>query len=139
MRAGFGVRASAKLGNAQPVSIALTVRLSEPWELSVQRSRKDSDCPNRKGHGSAGLSRSHKHCSIEPAARSWEPDGGCLGTQFLDYTKSWSPVAYLGLFVLHWVFFGVVALLKKLKEWALPHTAHAAQVLPADGKAGKIE
>ncbi|KAK9812674.1 hypothetical protein WJX72_001650 [[Myrmecia] bisecta] len=34
---------------------------------------------------------------------------------FLDAMQSWSPFAYLGLFLTHWLFFGMVILLYKLK------------------------
>lgn len=39
---------------------------------------------------------------------------------FLDYTKPWAPVAYIGLFAVHWLFFGVVIALKALKAQYLP-------------------
>lgn len=36
---------------------------------------------------------------------------------FLDATKPWAPIAYFGLFLVHWVFFGLVILLLRLKYW----------------------
>lgn len=34
---------------------------------------------------------------------------------FLNYTQPWAPLAYVGLFVVHWAFFGVVIALNQLK------------------------
>lgn len=46
---------------------------------------------------------------------------------FLDFTKPWAPVAYIGLFAVHWLFFGVVLALRGLKARHLPEAAHAAR------------
>lgn len=34
---------------------------------------------------------------------------------FLDTSKPWAPLAYLGLYVVHWMAFGIVALLYRVK------------------------
>ena len=41
----------------------------------------------------------------------------------MNYTKPWAPIAYIGVFLVHWAFFGVVLLLKRLKERYMPHAA----------------
>lgn len=43
----------------------------------------------------------------------------CL--QFLDASQPWAPFAYLGLFVVHWVFFALVILLLQIKYWVLQY------------------
>ena len=47
----------------------------------------------------------------------------CRIYPFLNYTKPWAPIAYIGVFLVHWAFFGVVLLLKRLKERYMPHAA----------------
>ena len=39
----------------------------------------------------------------------------CRIYPFLNYTQPWAPLAYVGLFVVHWAFFGVVIALNQLK------------------------
>lgn len=40
---------------------------------------------------------------------------------FLDASQPWAPFAYLGLFVVHWVFFALVILLLQIKYWVLQY------------------
>lgn len=44
-----------------------------------------------------------------------------LVLQFLDANQPWAPFAYLGLFAVHWVFFGFVILLLRIKYWVLEY------------------
>ena len=52
----------------------------------------------------------------------------CL-MQFLDASQPWAPFAYLGLFAVHWVFFGFVILLLQIKYWILQYFSTSRQQL----------
>ena len=49
--------------------------------------------------------------------------------QFLDASQPWAPFAYLGLFAVHWVFFGFVILLLQIKYWILQYFQTSRQQL----------
>lgn len=46
---------------------------------------------------------------------------------FLDASQPWAPFAYLGLFAVHWVFFGFVILLLQIKFWILQYFQKSRQ------------
>ncbi|DBA87555.1 hypothetical protein WJX77_000518 [Trebouxia sp. C0004] len=48
---------------------------------------------------------------------------------FLDASQPWAPFAYLGLFAVHWVFFGFVILLLQIKYWILQYFQTSRQQL----------
>lgn len=48
---------------------------------------------------------------------------------FLDASQPWAPFAYLGLFAVHWVFFGFVILLLQIKYWILQYFSTSRQQL----------
>ena len=52
---------------------------------------------------------------------SCDANNGRLCLQFLDASQPWAPFAYLGLFAVHWVFFGAVILLLQIKYWVLDY------------------
>ncbi|GFR45578.1 hypothetical protein Agub_g6972 [Astrephomene gubernaculifera] len=48
-------------------------------------------------------------------AHAWHAMSGNWLYPFLDTSKPWAPVAYLGLYAVHWLAFGLVALLYRVK------------------------
>ena len=39
--------------------------------------------------------------------------------QFINANKPWAPYVYIGIYLGHWLFFGIVAYVFKLKHWML--------------------
>ncbi|KXZ51475.1 hypothetical protein GPECTOR_12g438 [Gonium pectorale] len=74
-------------------------------------------------------------------AHCWHAATGKWLYPFLDTSKPWAPAAYLGLYLVHWLAFGLVALLYRVKDaaYARAERQRAESERLRAGKGGKAE